>query len=499
MAYRPMVGLLGQDESMAPGIGLLNSPAMQALTQRAAGAPAGMEAPQAPNMGAAPPTAPAAAPAPPTTPSPLPATAHASRKSPLGSGVQAAGLSLLMTNDGRHSLSQQIGHSLASGLEAGAAAKAENEQKDLYRDQIAAFRSMLASPEVRAKFKNNPAGLRMVSAMGPGEGVKYLQKMMETGEKTTVVGKSLVRDATGEVVYQDPTKKDDYTLGDTRFDGETNQAVATNRKDDTHDKFVQEELQARGLPTDYDFTRNPGEGRAIIAAAQAKREAAARAGRSTSNTTVNLGGRAFATAVGKVGADVIAASQAEADAAGKDRLLVQQAQAQLKKGIIAGTGANPRVAIAKFLQTAGLTQDDRVENTEIYTATTAARILPIAKTLGSGSGFSDKDREFLTQMQGGNISVTPQALERLLGLQDKANVARIRQHNERIDNLSDADLDGTPRGTLKVTDPITGGMAPTKKIEIDGHSYTARLGDDGDYTVTINGKPMKLSTMQRAQ
>lgn len=365
------------------------------------------------------------------------------------------------------------------------ASKQDNEQKDLYAQQVDQFRKLIASPELRQRI--SPAQLKLLSAMGPAEGIKVAQKFLEDAGKTTVVGKKLVRSETGQEVARDDTV-DPFTLGqgDTRF-GPDGKAIAKGEAKpiEPGSQYLADALAEFGKSPTEDFSKLPAPVRkAITDRAEELRKSSA----TNVKSSVNLGENEFAKGIGTGAAKVLEASQVTADAAAKDRPLIRQALQQLDKGVISGTGANARLQVAQFLNTVGLTNDPSVEATQVYMATTAGRVLPIAKTLGSGSGFSDKDREFLQNIMAGNIEQSPGALKRLLNLQEKAAEGTIKAHNARVDNIPAKDIGDGPRAMFKVVDPITGGLNPTKTVKIDGHNYTAKLNADGHYVVTVNGE-----------
>lgn len=104
---------------------------------------------------------------------------------------------------------------------------------------------------------------------------------------------------------------------------------------------------------------------------------------------------------------------------------------------ITGTGAEARLALNKALATAGLIDGTNVANTEVLASTLASQTLDAIKTsgLGSGQGFTDKDRAFLERAKSGNIEMTPQALNTLADLNERAALASIRRANSVIGKL----------------------------------------------------------------
>lgn len=120
---------------------------------------------------------------------------------------------------------------------------------------------------------------------------------------------------------------------------------------------------------------------------------------------------------------------------------------------ITGTGAEARLGLNRALATAGLIDGTNVANTEVLASTLASQTLDAIKTsgLGSGQGFTDKDRAFLERAKSGNIEMTPQALGILADLNERAAVASIRRANSVIGKLRQSPQAGAMGQAL---DPI---------------------------------------------
>ena len=103
----------------------------------------------------------------------------------------------------------------------------------------------------------------------------------------------------------------------------------------------------------------------------------------------------------------------------------------LKQNPITGTGAEARLGFEKALATAGFTKGDRASVTENLSAELAKTTLAAVRTsgLGSGQGFTDKDRQFLERAAAGQIDLTPANLNYLAELNEKAGRANIAISN----------------------------------------------------------------------
>lgn len=112
--------------------------------------------------------------------------------------------------------------------------------------------------------------------------------------------------------------------------------------------------------------------------------------------------------------------------------------------VITGFGAPFRLQVAKALNIGGSGDNERIANTEILIASLKKQVLDAVKSsgLGSGQGFTDKDREFLEDTTGkvGNDSAS---LKRLAELAQKAGVSSIEKWNRRSSQIPESALRGT--------------------------------------------------------
>lgn len=109
----------------------------------------------------------------------------------------------------------------------------------------------------------------------------------------------------------------------------------------------------------------------------------------------------------------------------------------LAKNPITGTAANWRLSANKALATAGLIDGTQVKNTEDLASLLASGTLDAIKTsgLGSGQGFTDKDRQFLEKAKSGNIEINAGTLKMLADLNERAALASITKANAVIRRL----------------------------------------------------------------
>lgn len=143
--------------------------------------------------------------------------------------------------------------------------------------------------------------------------------------------------------------------------------------------------------------------------------------------------------------EIFGSKMAEQDAAyidaaktAPDRVAsARRVQEILDKNPTTGTGAEARLGIEKAFATAGLIDGENVKNTEDLAAELASATLDAIKSsgLGSGQGFTDKDRQFLERARSGNIEVNAQTLRRLAHLNEMSAIRSIERGNDVIRKL----------------------------------------------------------------
>jgi hypothetical protein len=115
-----------------------------------------------------------------------------------------------------------------------------------------------------------------------------------------------------------------------------------------------------------------------------------------------------------------------------------------------------KLELAKFGQAIGATgknTDELVANTQLLMGSRAQATLDSIKAsgLGSGQGFTDKDRQFLENARLGNITYSKKALEQQLEIEEKAARGSVDMWNQRVKELPDSAT--KPLGIGQVTLP----------------------------------------------
>ena len=147
-------------------------------------------------------------------------------------------------------------------------------------------------------------------------------------------------------------------------------------------------------------------------------------------TSVNLG-----NAPGKSVFEAVAARSDDARAAAAALPAFANARAAIDSGnTILGAGADLRLGMQKVGALLGL-DPSAAENTETFRSAIAPVVLAAVKGLGAGTGISNADRDFAEKAAGGNITLEPNSIRRLLDIGQRAAEAKIKNFNETLDKV----------------------------------------------------------------
>ena len=191
-------------------------------------------------------------------------------------------------------------------------------------------------------------------------------------------------------------------------------------------------------------------------------------------------GEVFSTKVAEMDQSLMDTAQKAPDFADRANRII----GVLNSGkVIAGTGAEFRLSLAKAMKLAGLAQGEGIEETETLVSDLSSNTLDAIKAsgLGGGTGFSNADREFLEKAKGGKITMEAGSLKRLAELAYRAAQKSAERWNERVKRIPKSALEGTGIGTepIKVPPLSIGGDADYQRLP----SGTRFVGPDGKVRV----------------
>ena len=111
----------------------------------------------------------------------------------------------------------------------------------------------------------------------------------------------------------------------------------------------------------------------------------------------------------------------KAEEAQQSLVSIDNAEKLLDEGVTTGFGANFRVGFGKALKEVGFNvNEDEIANTEAYAANAANQVASYIQAFGAGTGLSDKDREFATDMAAGNVDLSEKSMRRIIEINKKA-------------------------------------------------------------------------------
>jgi len=123
--------------------------------------------------------------------------------------------------------------------------------------------------------------------------------------------------------------------------------------------------------------------------------------------------------------------------------------------VFTGPAAEVKMNIARVLNVAGASNDEKIANTEALIAATGQSTLDAIKGagLGTGQGFTNKDLTFLQGIAGGTIGLTAKTLTDLATLQHRVAVRSADAWNKRAGEIPKEVIQGTGLSTAPIKVP----------------------------------------------
>jgi hypothetical protein len=138
----------------------------------------------------------------------------------------------------------------------------------------------------------------------------------------------------------------------------------------------------------------------------------------------------------------------------------------VKQGnVFTGPIADIKLNIARALNVAGASNEEKIANTEMLIAGTGQSTLDAIKGagLGTGQGFTDKDLKFLQGVAGGTIGLTQKTLMDLATLQHRVATSSAAAWNKRVGEIPKEVVQGTGLSVTPIKVPplssVMGGAA----------------------------------------
>ena len=137
------------------------------------------------------------------------------------------------------------------------------------------------------------------------------------------------------------------------------------------------------------------------------------------------------------------------------------ARQQFEGGIISGITAPLELTIRKIGTALGFT-DSQVSNTEAFRSSLAPVVLESIKGLGAGTAISNADREYAEKFVGGNITLDNASIAKIIGIVEKANLAKVESHNSRVRKYMQKAKDPSSAEFLLVETPEAQEVQPSR-------------------------------------
>ena len=121
------------------------------------------------------------------------------------------------------------------------------------------------------------------------------------------------------------------------------------------------------------------------------------------------------------------------DAVNSKRVLAEGLRL-VNQGIYTGSAANIKLSFDKWLQEAGINVGGRkATNTDTFASLMGLQVGKIIKAFGSGTGLSDADREYAEKIAGGRITLTGDAIRKLIDINNRLADFAIFEYNSQTE------------------------------------------------------------------
>lgn len=140
----------------------------------------------------------------------------------------------------------------------------------------------------------------------------------------------------------------------------------------------------------------------------------------------------FLSELGKGEGERITALREKADTAVSSKRIIAEGRRLVADGIYTGSAANVKVALNKWLREAGIEVGGRTtSNTEAYAGAMGLQVGKIIQQFGAGTGLSDADREFAERIAAAKVTLTEDAIVKLLDINDRLATFTIEEFNRQ--------------------------------------------------------------------
>lgn len=133
---------------------------------------------------------------------------------------------------------------------------------------------------------------------------------------------------------------------------------------------------------------------------------------------------------------------------------IREARNAIQGGAFTGAGANQILGLQKIGAALGLSNSDKIVNTETFRSAIAPQVAAMLKNTVGTTNISNTDREFAEKAAGGNITLDERSINRLLDIMERAGTGQLESHQKKVEKIyPDAEKHGRERALFGVDMP----------------------------------------------
>lgn len=114
---------------------------------------------------------------------------------------------------------------------------------------------------------------------------------------------------------------------------------------------------------------------------------------------------------------------------------IGNARQSVQDGAILGAGADFRLGLQKIGAYLGVTDSDKISNTETFRSAIAPQVAAMLKETVGSTQISDNDRAFAEKAAGGSIDLDEKTILRLLDIMERMNRVSLENYQRRVDTI----------------------------------------------------------------
>lgn len=261
-------------------------------------------------------------------------------------------------------------------------------------------------------------------------------------------------------------------------------SVAQGNLDVSRERLTFEKGKQPTNVQEYEYAKSQGYGGSFVDFQLAQKKAGAQ--------TINLDGGSPKQIFDTMEKSAVAAQSAVTGLAS-----LQEARKAIQGGAILGAGADAKLGLQKLGAAFGLGDVSKIENTETFRSAIAPQVSAMMKATVGSTQISNADREFAAKAAGGDISLEPGSINRLLDIMERASNSLVETHQKRLDAVyPDGGNYGRERALFGVQAPAPAQPQEPPPSQNGAPVNGAKQAPDGNWYVPDPGRPGKYLQVQ---